>query len=45
MAQNRKDLESEIGDLYPELIETDPIGLRTLLARQMKPLMSGGGGL
>lgn len=44
MEQNRKDLESEIGDLYPELIETDPIGLRTLLARQMKPLMGGGGG-
>lgn len=44
MAQNRHDLEGEIGDLYPELIESDPIGLRALLARQMKPLMGGGGG-
>lgn len=44
MVQNREDLQSELGDMYPELIEIDPIGLRTLLAQQMAPLLQAGGG-
>ena len=44
MTQNREDLGSELGEMYPELIEIDPIGLRTLLAEQMAPLLKAGGG-
>ena len=42
MAQNREDLEGEFGSMFPELIQLDPIGMRTVLARQMAPLMSAG---
>lgn len=41
MQSNRKDLAGPVGSLYPELIQTDPIGLRNLLGEQMKPLTSG----
>lgn len=44
MLQNRKDMMGEFGSAYPELIQADPIGLRHLLAQQMKPLMDGGTG-
>lgn len=44
MQQNRKDLTGEFGSAYPELIQSDPIGLRNVLAQQMKPLMDGGTG-
>lgn len=43
MEQNRADLESEVGELFPELIEMDPMGMRNVLADQMKPLLSAGG--
>ena len=32
MLQNRQDLLSEVGSIFPELIGTDPIGLRNVLA-------------
>ena len=44
MQQNHEDMTGEFGSAYPELIQADPIGLRNLLARQMKPLMDGGTG-
>ncbi|MBP5713741.1 MAG: MMPL family transporter [Prevotella sp.] len=42
MQQNHDDLLSEVGDLFPELIEMDPMGMRHVLAEQMKPLLSAG---
>ena len=44
MRQNRRDLESDFGSMYPEAILADPAGLRDLLAEQMKPLTEGGTG-
>ena len=44
MEQNREDLQGEFGEMYPELIQLDPIGLRNVLAEQMAPLLSAGGG-
>ena len=44
MAQNREHLQGEFGEMYPELIQLDPIGLRNVLAEQMAPLLSAGGG-
>jgi len=42
MQQNREDLEGEFGSMFPELIQLDPIGMRTVLAEQMAPLLSSG---
>ena len=42
MAQNRDDLMGEFGEMFPELIEMDPMGMRNVLAEQMKPLLSAG---
>lgn len=42
MRQNRSDLEGEFGSLFPELIELDPIGMRSVLATQLSPLLSAG---
>ena len=44
MVQNRDDLEGEFGSMFPELIQTDPIGMREVLAAQMVPLLNAGGG-
>ena len=44
MKQNREDLTGEFGEMFPELIEMDPIGMRNVLAEQMMPLLSAGGG-
>ena len=44
MAQNAEDLQGEFGEMFPELIQLDPIGLRSLLAEQMAPLLSSGAG-
>ena len=44
MQQNKEDLEGEFGEMFPELIQLDPIGLRTLLKEQMAPLLSSGTG-
>jgi len=42
MQQNRDDLQGEFGEMFPELIELDPIGMRNVLAKQMMSLLSGG---
>ena len=42
MQQNRDDLEGEFGEMFPELIQMDPMGMRAVLAGQMAPLMSAG---
>ena len=44
MAQNHEDLTGEFGELFPELIELDPIGMRQVLADQLLPLLKAGGG-
>jgi predicted exporter len=44
MEQNREDLEGEFGSMFPELIQSDPLGLRNVLAEQMSPLLNAGGG-
>ncbi len=44
MRQNKEDMEGEFGSAYPELIQSDPIGIRNVLAAQMKPLLAGGTG-
>lgn len=41
MAQNRKDLEGDFGQNFPELIQMDPLGLRGILAGQLGTLMGG----
>lgn len=43
MEANRQELESPLGSMYPELIQTDPLGLRKELMHQFKPLAEGGG--
>lgn len=42
MQQNHQDLTGEFGELFPELIQMDPIGMRTVMAKQLSPLMSAG---
>ncbi len=42
MQQNRDDLTGEFGMAFPELIETDPMGMRNVLADELGPLMSTG---
>ena len=42
MRQNHEDLTSEFGEMFPELIMTDPLGMRNVLAEQMSPLLSAG---
>ena len=43
MQQNRKDLTGEFGEMFPELIQMDPMGMRSVLADQLEPLTSAGG--
>ena len=43
MQQNREDLTGEFGEMFPELIQMDPMGMRSVLADQMQPLTSAGG--
>ena len=44
MEQNAEDLQGEFGEMFPELIQTDPIGMRNVLMAQMAPLMQATGG-
>ena len=44
MRQNAEDMQGEIGELFPELIESDPIGMRNVLADKMSPLLQATGG-
>ena len=43
MQQNREDLTGEFGEMFPELILMDPMGMRNVLADQMEPLLNAGG--
>ena len=40
MQQNREDLTGEFGELFPELIQMDPMGMRGVLAEQLESIMS-----
>lgn len=42
MAQNVSDMEGSFGENFPELIQMDPVGLRTELLREMVPSSSKG---
>jgi predicted exporter len=44
MQQNREDLTSPIGEQMPDLIQMDPLGMRNILAAQLKPMMTAGAG-
>ncbi len=44
MRANYDDLLSPVGSMFPELIQMDPVGLRSLLMEQLKPLADGGEG-
>ena len=44
MQQNRDDLAGEFGEMFPELIQMDPLGMRNVLAEQLKPLLASGTG-
>ena len=43
MQQNHDDLTGEFGDMFPELIQMDPMGMRSVLADQIEPLTSATG--
>jgi len=43
MQQNREDLTGGFGELFPELIQMDPMGMRGVLAEQMEPLIGATG--
>lgn len=44
MKQNAEDMQGEFGEMFPELIQMDPIGMRNVLLDQMSSLMSATGG-
>ena len=44
MRQNHEDMTGEFGEMFPELIEMDPIGMREVLAEQLKPILDAGAG-
>lgn len=44
MEKNRDDLLGLIGSMFPELIQMDPIGMRSVLMEQLKPLTDGAAG-
>ena len=44
MAQNAEDLQSEFGEMFPELIQSDPLGLRNVIMNSMSSLVQSTGG-
>lgn len=44
MQQNAEDMDSEVGELFPDLIGMDPIGMRTVLMDKMSAVMNATGG-
>lgn len=44
MARNAEDMQSEIADIFPQLLEMDPIGMRSVLEKKLAPLMGASGG-
>ncbi|MGI6222647.1 MAG: MMPL family transporter [Prevotella sp.] len=43
MLQNSRDMESDFGQAYPELLQADPLGLRGVLRQQMGFMTKGNG--
>lgn len=43
MERNRADMEGSFGSAFPELIQMDPMGMRDVLAQNLKPLLSSTG--
>ena len=43
MTQNHELLQSEVGEMFPELIQMDPLGMHDVLAAQMAPLLAAAG--
>jgi predicted exporter len=43
MQQNREDMTGEFGVMFPELLQMDPMGMRSVLADQLEPLTSAAG--
>ncbi|MDO4160877.1 MAG: hypothetical protein Q4D41_10510 [Prevotellaceae bacterium] len=43
MQVNKSDLQGSFGSMFPELIQMDPIGLRSVLKEQFNPLSGSGG--
>ncbi|MBQ0072605.1 MAG: MMPL family transporter [Prevotella sp.] len=44
MQQNAEDMQGEFGEMFPELIQMDPIGMRGVLMEQMQGMMQSGAG-
>lgn len=44
MQQNREDLTGEFGEMFPELIQMDPLGMREVLVDQLSPILNAGTG-
>lgn len=44
MKINKDDFQSPVGTMFPEWIQMDPVGLRSLLMEQLKPLTQGAAG-
>jgi len=44
MITNREDMTGSFGSSFPELIQMDPVGIRSVLMKQMAPLMAGSAG-
>lgn len=44
MEQNAEDMDGDFGSAFPELIGMDPMGMRNLILKQMKPLFAGSTG-
>ena len=42
MQKNHADMTGGFGEMFPELIQMDPMGMRDVLAEQMAPLMNAG---
>ena len=44
MVQNVEDMQSDVADLFPQLLEMDPIGMRSVIEKKIAPLLSSTGG-
>ncbi len=44
MQRNHDDMTGEFGEMFPELLAIDPIGMRDILGEQLMPLLDGGSG-
>lgn len=44
MVQNVEDMQSDVADMFPQLLEMDPIGMRSVMEKKIAPLLSSTGG-